>query len=192
MKYRHHSSVDYGSSGTDAFNNLREQRKVTITSLPVSASHTPNNKLKYQGSTGSFFVSPTYKTSANSILSNQISQKYANHSPSNTLSGEKTRPDPINEDVNYRPSRHIPFSKLINQQLLNPEQGKSMPNLHKSVSPLTIETTLNHNPVTNPLPFNCQNPYVLKQLYNGRSSSEKRGSLSNYTNGNIFALQAQN
>jgi hypothetical protein len=55
-----------------------------------------------------------------------------------------------------------------------PSQSSSQPNIK-------------HNPLSNPLPYNVQNPYILKQLEKNNSGMLKNASyLANIGNSNLY------
>lgn len=131
-------------------------------------------------------ASPTYRTSAHNILSNQLNNKYVNPSPLNKVISPKSNHS--NDSIFYRP----PPNGVPTKQ----PSGVDQPNDGNSIGPrknLSISIGANvssHNPITNPMPFNNQNPYIMRELSGLRPRNEKSNYLANVASANIFASQA--
>jgi hypothetical protein len=51
----------------------------------------------------------------------------------------------------------------------------------------SFQPAIKHNPVSNPVPYNLQNPYILKQLEKNNSGMLKNASyLANIGNSNLY------
>lgn len=168
--------VNTKAEQTETFDNSKEPKE-TLRNLGSNIAgdtlSTPKNKFLVSPTSRGIVASPTYITSTNNALSMQLNHKYETLSPSVLLSGKKTQ-DPIKENIFYRPPPQNPFAMAMNPQLGDSNQVKKggFPSIQptanmdspKASSLVIHSNSSSHNPITNPLPFTNQNPYIQRQL----------------------------
>ena len=130
------------------------------------------------------YASPTYRTSTHNILSNQINNKYMNPNPFGRAASVKSDLVPQNDSIFYRPPKSNPI--IEQDKLLESKSAKDM-GPRKNLSLVVNSSAGLHNPITNPVPYNVQNPYILRGMHSVRSQNNKSGFLANVASTNIFA-----
>lgn len=102
--------------------------------------------------------------------------------------------DTINENIFFRPNETrnpITYTETnAKKQLYEARSNPISPNMSRANVPQRNSSFAadNHNPVTNPMPFNVQNPYILRQIQGvGRNSLEKAGYLAAAGNNSLVS-----
>jgi len=115
------------------------------------------------------------KKSYRELLADQINEKYSRNAVDREI---KLKQQEIFKNITYTPQEVARFDrerKLIEMSKYKQDLDTSSPNLatsrERSRTGPTIKNEFNlhqvedrHNPLVNPVPFNIQNPYVLKQM----------------------------
>lgn len=158
------------------------------------ARYNVSNSMMLSPSNSSFqreiVASPTYRTSTHNILSSQLHNKYLNPSPLNKIISPKANQSQANDSIFYQPplkNDFVPTKPLPSNG--QPTDSNSV-GPRKNLTAIVGANTSFHNPITNPMPYNIQNPYILREMVGVRPRNERSNYLANVASSNLLSFQA--